>query len=92
MTVVDMADDPSPSKGRARATSIGDMMLNIHTHGSGAVNHDQTIGECLLDSLCLKYGYTPGRAIYVDGLHTNIIGEFSVDEFFKINKERSPVI
>ena len=66
----------------ARAASISDLTLNLHTHGSGTVNQDQTIGESFLNSLYFKYGYTPtGRTIYVDGLHTNIIGEFSVDEF-----------
>ena len=84
---------PPPTDGRARATSMSDLMLNLHTHGSGAINQDQAIGECFLSSLCFKYGYTPpGRTIYVDGLHTNIIGEFSVDEFLNIRQERSPVI
>ena len=67
--------------------------MSLHTHGSGANTQSQTIGECFLDLLCLKYACTPvGRTIYVDGLHTNIIGEFSVDEFLKINQARSPVI
>ena len=82
---MEMAEDPSPSNGRARASSISELMLNLHTHRSGATNQNKTIGECFLNSRCFKYGYTPsGRTIYIDGLHTNIIGEFSVDEFLNI--------
>ena len=40
--------------------------------------------ECLLDTLCVKYlGTSGGGTIYKDGLYTNIIGEFALDEFLK---------
>ena len=42
---VDMCKDPSPSSGRTRRTSISDLMSGLHTHGSGAVNKDQSIGK-----------------------------------------------
>ena len=78
---------------QARATSVSDLMMSLHTHGSGAATHGLTVGECLLDSLCLKYACIPGdRTIYVDGLYTNIIGEFSLDEFLKVNQVMCLVI
>ena len=50
-------------------------------------------GECLLDSLCVKYsGTLGGRTIYEDGLYTNIIGEFALDKFLKVKQVRSPVV
>ena len=50
-------------------------------------------GECLLDSLCVKYsGTSGGRTIYEDGLYTNIIGEFALDEFLKVNQVRSRLL
>ena len=77
----------SPPPMRARATSISELMMRLHTHGSGAATHGLTVGECFLDSLCIKYACTPGgRTIYVDGLHTNIIREFSLDEFLKVHQ------
>ena len=88
-----LMDDDSPPPMRARATSISEFIMSLHTHGSGAATHGLTVGECFLDSLCLKYACTlGGRTIYVDGLYTNIIGEFSLDEFLKVNQVRCPVI
>ena len=50
-------------------------------------------GECFLDSLCVKYlGTSGGRTIYEDGLYTNIIGQFALDEFLKVNQVRCPVV
>ena len=53
----------------------------------------QSIGENLLDALCIKYSsQPPGLIIYDDGLKANIIGEFSVDEFRRIYQSRDPVV
>ena len=53
----------------------------------------QSIGENLLDALCIKYSSQPsGLIIYDDRLKANIIGEFSVDEFQKIHQSRDPVV
>ena len=37
-------------------------------------------------------GTSGGRTIYEDSLYTNIIGEFSLDDFLKENQVRSPVV
>ena len=53
----------------------------------------QSIGENLLDALCIKYSSQPsGLIIYDDRLKANIIGEFSVDEFRRIYQSRKPVV
>ena len=53
----------------------------------------QSIGENLLDALCIKYSSQPsGLIIYDDRLKANIIGEFSVDEFRKIYQTRKPIV
>ena len=52
-----------------------------------------SIGENLLDALCVKYSsQSSGLIIYDDRLKTNIIGEFSVDEFRKIYQTRKPLV
>ena len=52
-----------------------------------------TIGECFLYVLCVKYsGKSAGLTIYEDSLRTNIIGEFSLKEFLKVNQVRSPIV
>ena len=68
-------------------------MFGLHTHGSGAFNKDQSIGEFFFNSLCFKYGDMPaGRTMYVDGLQTNIIRELAVSDFLHIHQARTPVI
>ena len=52
-----------------------------------------SIGENLLDALCVKYSsQSSGLIIYDDRLKTNIIGEFSVDEFRRIYQTRKPLV
>ena len=52
-----------------------------------------SIGENLLDALCIKYSSQPsGLIIYDDRLKANIIGEFSVDEFRRIYQSSDPVV
>ena len=52
-----------------------------------------SIGENLLDALCVKYSsHSSGLIIYDDRLKTNIIGEFSVDEFRRIYQTRKPLV
>ena len=52
-----------------------------------------SIGENLLDALCIKYSsQSSGLIIYDDRLKTNIIGEFTVDEFRKIYQTRKPLV
>ena len=53
----------------------------------------QSIGENLLDALCVKYSSrSSGLIIYDDRLKANIIGEFTVDEFRKIYQTRKPLV
>ena len=52
-----------------------------------------SIGENLLDALCIKYSSQPsGLIIYDDRLKANIIGEFSVDEFMRVHQSSDPVV
>ena len=53
----------------------------------------QPIGENLLDTLCIKYGGQPqGLIMYDDRLKTNIIGEFSVEEFLTEHQSSEPAV
>ena len=46
-----------------------------------------------MDALCIKYSsQSSGLIIYDDRLKTNIIGEFSVDEFRRIYQTRKPLV
>ena len=66
-------------------------MMSLNTKGPSAATDGATFGECLLDVLCVKYsGTSAGLTIYEDSLSTNIIGEFSLNDFLKENKVRSP--
>ena len=68
-------------------------MMSLNTKGSAAATDGATVGECLLDTLCVKYsGISAGLTIYEDSLYMNIIGEFSLKEFLKENQIRSPVV
>ena len=85
--------DESANPTRTRAVSISDMMMSLNTKGPGAATDGATVGECLLDTLCVKYlGMSAGLTIYEDSLYTNMISEFSLKDFFKENQIRSPVV
>ena len=69
-------DDESPIPIRSRAASISDLMMTLNTQGPGAAMNGVIVGECLLETLCVKYsGTSGGPTIYEDSLYTNIIGE-----------------
>ena len=86
-------DEEAPHPTRTRALSILDLMNSLNTKGPGAATNGVTVGECLLDTLCVKYsGISAGLTIYEDSLYTNIIGEFSLNDFLKENQIRSPVV
>ena len=73
--------DKSPNSMRTRAVSISTLVMSLNTKGPGAATDGATVGECLLDTLCVKYsGMSAGLTIYEDSLYTNIIGEFSFFE------------
>ena len=73
--------------------SISDLMSSLNTKSPGAATDGATVGECLLDILCVKYsGTSAGLTIYEDSLRTNIIGEFSLNDFLKEDQVRSPVV
>ena len=58
-------------------------MRTLNTKGPGAATDGATIGECLLDTLFVKYlSKSEGMTIYEDSL-TNIIGEFSLNDFLE---------
>ena len=85
-------DEESPIPIRSRAASISDLMMSWNTQGPSAATNGVTVGECLLDMLCVKYsGISAGLTIYEDSLYTNIISEFSLNDFLKENQIRSPV-
>ena len=76
--------DESPKPTRTRAVSISNMMISLNTKGPGTATDGASVGECLLDTLCVKYlGMSAGLTIYEDSLYTNIIGEFSLKDFLK---------
>ena len=69
------------------------MKLSISTTSPSAPTDGTTIGECLLDVLCVKHSSKPGGlTIYEDSLHTNIIGELSLEEFLKDNQGKNPTV
>ena len=83
--------DESPTPTRTRAVSISDLMMSLNTKGPGAATNGATVGECLLDTLCVKYlGMSAGLTIYEDSLYTNKISELK--DFLKENQIRSPVV
>ena len=85
--------DESPNPTRTRAVSISDLMMSLNAKGPGVATDGATVGECLLDTLCIKYsGMSAGLTIYEDNLYMNIIGEFSFKDFLKKNQVRSPVV
>ena len=89
----DSMDEESSTPMRSQAVSISDLMMSLNTKGPGAATNGVTVGECLLDTLCVKYsGISAGLTIYEDSLYTNIIGEFSLNDFLKENQIRSPVV
>ena len=80
-------DDKSPIPMRSRAAYISDLKISLNTKGPSPATNGVTVGECLLDTLCVKYsGTSGGRTIYEDSLYTNIIGEFTLDDFLKENQ------
>ena len=82
-------DKESPTPTRSRRVSISDLMMSLNTKGPGAATDGATVGECLLDTLCVKYS---GLTIYEDSLYMNIVGEFLLKEFLKENQIRSPAV
>ena len=86
-------DEEAPNLMRSRTLSISDLMMSLNTNGPGAATDGATIGECLLDILCIKYsGKSAGMTIYEDSLRTNIISEFLLNDFLKENQIRGPVV
>ena len=86
-------DDQQP---RMRSQSISSMMTQLSTPPPPPRDNPevtQSVGENLLDALCIKYSSQPsGLIIYDDRLMANIIGEFSVDEFRRIYQTRKPLV
>ena len=77
-------DDQQP---RMRTPSISSMMTQLSPSPPPRDNPEvtQSIGENLLDALCVKYSSQPsGLIIYDDRLKANIIGEFSVDDIVQV--------
>ena len=73
--------DDIDQQPRMRSQSVSSMMMALSTSPPPHKPH-QPIGENLLDALCIKYSGQPqGLIMYDDRLKTNIIGEFSVEEF-----------
>ena len=67
--------------------------MTLNMKGPGAATDGATIGDCLSDILCVKYSSkSAGMTIYEDSLRTNIIGEFSLNDFLKENQIRGPVV
>ena len=59
--------EKSPTPTRTQAVSISDLMMSLNTKGPGAATDGATVGECLLDTLCVKYsGMSAGLTIYED--------------------------
>jgi hypothetical protein len=66
---------------------------SMDTTSPSAPTDGKTIGECLLDVLCVKHSSKPGGlTIYEDSLRTNIIGELSLKEFLTDNQAKSPTV
>ena len=80
---------------RERSSSVSELMMKLSTTASSpsAPTEGPTIGECLLDVLCIKHSSKPGNLIlYEDSLRTNIIGELSLDYFLKENQGKDPIV
>ena len=86
--------DSEDEQPRMRSQSISSMMTALSTSPPLPRDHTeapQSIGENLLDALCIKYGsQPPGLIMYDDRLKTNIIGEFS--EFLKEHQSSEPAV
>ena len=83
-------DNTSP---RERSSSVSELMMKLATFSPSAPTEGPTIGECLLDVLCIKHSGKPGNLIlYEDSLRTNIIGELSLEYFLKENQGKDPVV
>ena len=45
------------------------------------------------DNICFKYSVMPaGKHIYVNGLHSNIVGSLSIPQYVHIYQSNSPVV
>ena len=62
---------------------------SMDTTSPSAPTDGTTIGECLLDVLCVKHSSKPGGLIlYEDSLRANIIGELSLEEFLCVQNAK----
>ena len=88
--------DDQDQQPRMRSQSVSSMMMALSTSPPPPRDHTeapQPIGENLLDALCIKYGGQPqGLIMYDDRLKTNIIGEFSVEEFLTEHQGSVPAV
>ena len=86
--------DTYPSSPRARSSSVSEMMMKLTTSitSPSAPKEGPTIGECLLDVLCIKHSSSGNLILYEDSLRTNIIGELSLEYFLQENKGKDPVV
>ena len=88
-----MSDSDDDQQPRMRSQSVSSMMMALSTSPPPRDHTEapQPIGENLLDALCIKYGGQPqGLLMYDDRIKTNIIGEFSVEEFLKEHQRSEP--
>ena len=58
-----------------------------------APTEEPSIGESLLDAICIEHSSKPGNiTLYEDRLRNNIIGELSLEYYLKGNQGKKPVV
>ena len=92
MSVSDESDMGNTSP-RERSSSVSELMMKLSTSSPSAPTEGPTIGESLLDVICVKHSSKPGNiTLYEDRLRTNIIGELSLKYYLKDNQGKNPVV
>jgi hypothetical protein len=68
-------------------------MMKLSTSSPSSPTEGTTIGESLLDVICVNHSSKPGNiTLYEDRLHTNIIRELSLKYYLKDNQGKKPVV
>ena len=94
-----MSSDESDngSSPRTRSSSASELMMKLSMASprpsSSSPIEGPTVGESLLDLICVNHSSKPGNiTLYEDRLRTNIIGELSLKHYLKDNKGKKPVV
>lgn len=90
-------DSDNGASPRTRSSSASELMMKFlmssPSPSSSSPTEGPTVGESLLDLICVNHSSKPGNiTLYEDRLRTNIIGELSLKYYLKENQGKNPVV